>query len=308
MFRKFHAIPSFIVYLKLYSIHILGFVAFISTFSLGVIAFMKHKGIEHENIVVYLPYGILIFFLNLFYLKGIRLSREDYEKKLTKEKEYSQALLKSQKRFLRYAAHETNTPLAVIMANIELYEMELGKHPALANIEAATKNITGIYDDLNYLAKRNKIDYHKHAIDFSKFIQSRVQFFDIVARQSDLSFKIIDLTSHVSIYFNETQLQRIIDNNITNAIKYTHEGEDITIQLKEDAQYVIFEISSCSTTIEDPEHIFDAYYREETNVEDGLGLGLNLVKRICTQENINISVNSSPDITTFTYYFTKETE
>ncbi len=308
MFRKFHSIHSFIVYLKLYSIHILGFVAFISTCSLGIIAFMKHKGIEEENIVLYLPYGIIIFILNLFYLKAIRSSREDYEIKLTKEKEYSQALLKSQKRFLRYAVHETNTPLAVIMANIELYEMELGKHPALSNIEAATKNITGIYNDLSYLAKQNKIHYHKHPIDFSKFIQSRVHFFDIIAQQSGLKFKIIDLTSQVSIYFNETRLQRIIDNNITNAIKYTHEGEEVIVQLEEETQYVIFQISSHSITIEDPEHIFDAYYREDTSVKDGLGLGLNLVKRICTQENVNISVNSSPSMTTFTYYFTKETK
>lgn len=308
MLKKIHAIHAFLAFFKLYAIHLLGFIAFISTFSLGIVAFIKHKGIGHENIVVYLPYGILIFILNLFYLKAIRLSREDYEKKLTKEKEYSQALLKSQKRFLRYAVHETNTPLAVIMANIELYEMELGKHPTLANIEAATKNITGIYDDLSYLAKRDKIDYHKHEIDFSKFIQSRIHFFDIVAKQSGLNFKITDLTSEVSIHFNETQLQRIIDNNITNAIKYTHEGEEICIQLKEDKQYVIFEISSHSTTIEDPEHIFDAYYREDTSVKDGLGLGLNLVKRICTQEDVNISVDSSPYMTTFTYYFKKATK
>jgi len=297
--------PLFIRDYKQYSMHIFGFVAFISTFSLAILALAKHIDTDHENLALYLAYGVLVFFLNLFYLKAIRLSREDYEMQLKKEKEYSQALLKSQKKFLRYAVHETNTPLAVIMANIELYEMENGKHSALQNIEAATKNIFGIYDDLSYLTKKDKIAYPKQKIILSDFIQSRIAFFDIVAKQSDLEFEIIDKSENALLYMNETKLQRIIDNNITNAIKYTHEGKIIQIKLSQTNNEICFEISSNSTMIEDPEHIFDAYYRED-NIEDGLGLGLNLVRNICNSENINISLDSSEDNTSFTYYFPKE--
>ena len=284
--------------------HIFGFVAFASTFSLGIVAFMKKSDTTTEDLVMYLPYGILIFFVNILYLKAIRLSREDYEEKLRKEKEYSFSLLKSQKRFLRHAVHETNTPLAVIMANIELYEIEMGKHPALQNIEAATKNISGIYDDLSYLTQQDKIEYPKQYIVLNSFIQSRIDFFDIVAKQSGLSFNIINKISHATIHINETKLQRIIDNNITNAIKYTHEEEVITIYLSLNSEEVIFEISSKSTLIENPTHIFDAYYREDYN-RDGLGLGLNLVKRICDQENVNITLTSTEEMTAFTYYFEK---
>jgi len=297
--------PIFIRDYKQYSMHIFGFVAFISTFGLGILALIKHIDTDHENFALYLPYGILVFFLNLFYLKAIRLSREDYEIKLQKEKEYSQALLKSQKRFLRYAVHETNTPLAVIMANIELYEMENGKHSTLQNIEAATKNIFGIYDDLSYLTKQDKIEYPKQKIVLSDFVQSRINFFDIVAKQSDLHFKIIDKSKDAVLYFNETKLQRIVDNNITNAIKYTHEGKIIKVILSQTDNEICFEISSNSTMIEDPKHIFDAYYRED-DVQDGLGLGLNLVRNICSTENINITLNSSEENTSFSYYFPKE--
>jgi signal transduction histidine kinase len=285
--------------------HIFGFVAFISTFSLAILAFAKHIDTDHENVAIYLAYGVLIFFLNLFYLKAIRLSREDYEIQLKKEKEYSQALLKSQKRFLRYAVHETNTPLAVIMANIELYEMENGNHPALKNIEAATKNIFGIYDDLSYLTKQDKIKYPKRSIVLSDFVQSRIDFFDIVANQSDLHFRLIDKTKGERLYFNETKLQRIIDNNITNAIKYTHNDTTISIFLSISEETLCFEISSNSTMIEDPEHIFDAYYRED-HIEDGLGLGLNLVRHICNAENVKINLNSTEENTSFAYYFPKE--
>jgi len=288
-----------------YSMHIFGFIAFFFTFGLGIFALFKYLHTQHQEFGLYIPYGIIIFMFNLFYLKAMRLSREDYEKKLQKEKEYSQSLLASQKRFLRYAVHETNTPLAIIMANIELYEMEMGKHPTLQNIEAATKNIFGIYDDLSYLTQQDKVKYPKQSIVLSNFIQSRIDFFDIVAKQSELEFNIVDRTSHSTMLINETKLQRIIDNNLTNAIKYTHENKTIHIDLDCDEKHIIFKISTHSTIIADPEHIFDAYYRENDE-RDGLGLGLNLVKRICDQENVNITLTSTQDDTTFIYYFPKD--
>jgi len=296
--------PIFIRDYKQYSMHIFGFIAFISTLGLAILALFKHMDTENANIALYLPYGVLVFFLNLFYLKAIRLSREDYEAELKKEKEYSQALLKSQKRFLRYAVHETNTPLAVIMANIELYEMESGKHSALQNIEAATKNIFGIYDDLSYLTKQDKIEYPKQHIVLSHFIESRISFFNIVAKQSELYFNLVDKSEKAILHFNETKLQRIIDNNITNAIKYTHDNNKINITLSHSNNEICFEISSNSNMIEDPTHIFDAYYRED-HIQDGLGLGLNLVQNICKKEGVNIVLQSSEEHTSFAYYFPK---
>ena len=289
-----------------YSMHIFGFIAFFFTFSLGIFALFKDIHTKHAELTHFIPYGILIFLLNVFYLKVIRLSREDYEEKLKKEKNYSQDLLNSQKRFLRYAVHETNTPLSVIMANIELYEIENGKHPTLSNIEAATKNIFGIYDDLSYLTQQDKIEYPKQMIVLGDFIRSRIHFFDIVAQQFHLSFVFNDASDAATISFNETKLQRIIDNNITNAIKYTLDSEDIFIHLTLEDDDVIFEISSHSTVIKDPGHIFDAYYRED-DFKDGLGLGLNLVKSICTKENVPIKLDSSEVSTSFKYYFKRLT-
>ena len=284
--------------------HLFGIVAFLFTFSLGIAALIRKTEPITENLAIFVPYGILVFFLNLFYLKAIRLSREDYENKLKKEKEYSQALLRSQKRFLRYAVHETNTPLAVIMANIELYELDSGKHPALSNIEAATKNIYGIYDDLSYLTKKDKLIYNKQKIILADFIRSRIEFFNIVAKQSKLTFEFKNQCAQAAISLNETKLQRIIDNNITNAIKYTKEYKIIKIILYENEEHCIFEISSNSTIIKKPEHIFNAYYRENSS-KDGLGLGLNLVKSICDEEHIKIELQSTQKRTSFKYYFNK---
>ncbi len=279
-----------------------GLIGFIFTFCLALLGIYKHI----EDISTLLPYGIVIMIINVFYLKVIRLSRADYEAKLKKEKLYSQELLKSHRLFLRNSVHEINTPISIIMANIELFELKYGENAILSNIEAATKNIYGIYDDLSYITKKDNIDYKKDEIILSDFIQNRINFFNILAKQSKLTFHfLINTDSMTKVHINETKLQRIIDNNITNAIKYTKELGAIVISLYENTSHLIFEISSNSTIIKKPEDVFNAYKRENT-VKDGFGLGLNLVKTICDEENIQIKLSSNEDITKFKYYFIKE--
>jgi len=238
----------------------------------------------------------------------IQQSTKDYQEqshKLQKEKNYSQHLLKSQKQFLRHAVHETNTPLSVIMSNIELYEMENGKNKYLSNIEVAMKNIFSIYDDLSYLVKKDQIQYRKHAIDLVDYVRVRTEFFTQVAKKNKSNFVFTSDKETMIIYFNETKLQRIIDNNLTNAIKYSYENEDIYVSLKEEKGIFKFLISSHSKKIMHPDKLFEEYYREEKS-QEGFGLGLNLVKRICDEENVKIYLESNEFFTSFAYVFKGE--
>jgi hypothetical protein len=240
----------------------------------------------------------------------IQQSTQDYEtqaQKLEAQKHYSQQLLESQKIFLKHAIHEINTPLSIIMNNIELYELEHGKDNYLSNIEASMKNIYGIYDDLNYLINKDQVSYPKKRIPLVDFVRSRIEFFSIVAQQANLTFDFQSNCEEIYLNINETKLQRIIDNNITNAIKYTREFETIYISLQGTIKNCLLEIKSQSLLIHNIQKVFDAYYRESQN-EDGLGLGLNLVKQICDNEGIKIEVESSEDFTSFRYYFPKEKE
>jgi len=238
----------------------------------------------------------------------IALSTEDYEKQareLEKQKQYSQKLLESQKTFLRHTIHETNTPLSVIMANIELFELYHGKHPTMINIEIATKSIHNIYEDLSYLIKKEQVNYPKKEIELVDFLRSRLDFFDIMAKKSQIGLTLIPGAEDLRIHFNETKLQRIVDNNLSNAIKYTEAAEDILITLTEAGEDLCLCFSSRSQCIQNVDSIFEAYYRESDRPE-GLGLGLNLVKRICEEEGVRIVVRSSKEETRFCYYFRKE--
>jgi len=221
---------------------------------------------------------------------------------LEKEKKFSQDLLKSQKEFLRYTVHETNTPLSVILMSIELYLMKNPRDRQLSKIEAAVKNIFSIYDDLSYLVKKDQVEYPKRAINFTNYINARIDFFTEVAEQSKVSFNNKIDQSEMHIYFNETKLQRIVDNTITNAIKYTLPKEVITVTLVQIGANIEFAMGSKAKTIKDTQRVFHEYYREEEKA-NGFGIGLGLVRSICEEEDVKILVSSDANETVFKYIF-----
>ncbi len=226
----------------------------------------------------------------------------EINKNLEEEKTFSQELLKAQKEFLRYTVHETNTPLSVILTSIELYLMKHPKDRDLSKIEAAAKNIFSIYDDLSYLVKKDHIEYKKTPINFNNFLNSRIDFFREVAEFSRIKFNYVNPNEELHIYFNETKLQRVVDNTLTNAIKYTIPGENVDVKLLKTGPFIEFLVSSRSKIIEDINKVFEAYYREEKKKE-GFGLGLKLVKSICEEEGVEVGVTSDNEMTTFSYKF-----
>ena len=238
-------------------------------------------------------------------IKEKTITLEESNRNLEKEKIFSQELLKSQKEFLRYAVHETNTPLSVILTSIELYTLKNKKDRQLSKIESAVKNIFSIYDDLSYLVKKDQVQYPKSVINLEKYIGSRIDFFHEVAEHSRITFEYIPEIINAHIYFNETKLQRIIDNTITNAIKYTLVNQKVKVTLKKVGSLVEFSVGSKSKVIENTDKVFDAFYREEnvSKEKDGFGLGLRLVGSICEEEAVNVSVNSTEDFTVFQYKF-----
>lgn len=134
------------------------------------------------------------------------------------------------------------------------------------------------------------------------FVRNRVYFFKNVANQVSSTFNFHTNCDDMIINFSETKLQRIVDNTLTNAIKYTFKGKPIDVSLEKVNNNLKFSVSSHSKKIQYPEKIFEEYYREEKS-KDGFGLGLNLVKRICDEEGVLIEVVSDSKNTCFTYTF-----
>jgi signal transduction histidine kinase len=227
--------------------------------------------------------------------KNLEFKVSEKTKELTK-------LVESQKKFIKNSVHEINTPLAIIQTNIDLLKMKIPNNKYITNIESGSKIIQNIYDDLSYLIKKDRVVYEKEYLDFSKTLQNRLDFFDEIAVSNSLYF-IKNIEEDMYIKFNTTELQRIIDNNLSNAIKYSYSKSPIFVKLEYiNDDEIEFSVTTISKRIESVEKIFDDFYRENI-ARGGFGLGLKIVKEICDKNLVIIKLESDEKKTKFTYRF-----
>lgn len=204
--------------------------------------------------------------------------------------------------FIKDSMHEIKTPLSIINLSADLFLSKNAENRQMRNIKAAAKTLATVYDDMEYLVREDRVEYPKESLDFSAFLQSRIDYFREIA-----GLKRIELHTHIEpdipLYFNPIQLQRVIDNNLSNAVKYSHENSAIHIWLyyRTDAIYLRFK--DRGTGIKNPERIFQRYYRE-SHLKGGFGLGLAIVRRILEREGAGFAVKSRVGTgTIFTYRF-----
>ena len=206
--------------------------------------------------------------------------------------------------FIKDSMHEINTPLSIINLNADLFANKYGNNKYLSRIKSASKTLATIYNDMDYLVKQGRVEYKIQSINLGEFIQNRVDYFQEVANLKHIALD-TDIMLHLDYDFSKTKLQRIVDNTISNAIKYSHYNEIVNIILKEEDGHIIFEVKDYGVGIEDIKKIFSRYYREN-QTKGGFGIGLNIVKQIIDEEGITLDVTSKRNKgTIFTYMFPK---
>jgi len=226
---------------------------------------------------------------------------EQKTNELQKSVSYGEKLLADQDKFLKNAIHEINTPLSIMLMNIDLFNLKYNKNKYLINMEAAVKVLQNVYGDLSFIVKKDKIKSSVEMMNFTEFLRERVEYFSDVALGNRLSIK-SEIDDEIFILFNEQELQRICDNNLSNAIKYSYINEIIQVRLYTSESCTIFEVESRGETIESTSNLFDRYYREDI-ARGGFGLGLNIVKEICEKNSVKIDVFSDENKTVFKYFF-----
>ncbi len=248
----------------------------------------KNYEIYQTGLLIGLLILVILFFISYFIFKQFALPFEKVNQQLDS--------------FMKDSMHEINTPLSIINVNIDLFTRKNGESKYLTRIKAASKTLSNIYNDMDYLIKQDSIEYPKESIDFSKFLVDRIDYFQVVASLRAIMIE-AEIEKDIVIYFNKTKLQRIIDNTLSNAIKYSYDNTSIQVKLHYHDKLIELAVTDYGVGIEKPEKIFERYYREDLD-KGGFGIGLNIVKKIIDENNVTLDIVSSPKQgSTFTYIF-----
>jgi two-component system, OmpR family, sensor kinase len=242
----------------------------------------------YNAIILVLSISFFIFLSSFFIIKQ---SIEPYKK-----------LNQYLDEFLKDAMHELKTPIGVARINVDMLQMRLKNDKHILRIKSALKNMTVIYEDLEYYMQQNMVKDEKTNINFSLFLERRIEFFNDLVISKNIKFS-KNIQNDIFITFNELELYRIIDNNISNAIKYSKDGSNIQISLEKEENKIRLSFKDEGIGIKDKSKIFERYYRGD-KITGGFGIGLSIVKNICVKNKIEIKVESQVNKgTTFIYLF-----
>ena len=97
--------------------------------------------------------------------------------------------------FIKDSMHEINTPLSIINLNADLFAHKYGDNKYLQRMKSASKTLSTIYDDMNYLVKQGRVEHAIQNIFMGEFIQNRVDYFKEIANLKHITLDTnIDIT------------------------------------------------------------------------------------------------------------------
>ena len=184
-------------------------------------------------------------------------------------------------RFIKDLIHDLNTPATAILLNTKMLKKELNEPKSLNKLERINKSanaITSLYENLEILLS-SKLE--KQRTDLYSILEDKKE--NVSLQYSNIIF---DLEKkEMLVDTNEKAINRIIDNILSNSCKYSKDEPFIEITFNQN----ILTIIDNGKGIKYPKNIFERSYSEQ---DQGHGIGMHIVQRLCNELDIDISIDS----------------
>lgn len=232
------------------------------------------------EILLYFAIAIVLMGIIAYYLTRLAL---------TPIREKIQAL----ERFIKDSTHEINTPLSVILMSVQTFDtsnLSESNLTKLQHIKLSAQNLNHLYQNLiflNFYQGKGVLQ----EINMQGLVERRLEYFSALFAQKSLT--ITKDLSPAFLYANYDEIVILLDNLLSNAMKYNTKGGSIGIKLckLESTFTLIITDSGYGLESSQIEQIFTRYTRYHES-QGGFGIGLCLVKEIATRYGITISVES----------------
>lgn len=209
--------------------------------------------------------------------------------------------IEREKSFTSYASHEFRTPLAILKGTLEVL---IRKPRQQEEYEEKIRYCVKEIDRLNHLVdelliltryENQKQSLRLEETDIKQIIDESLKFFSGNISQKNIQVMTNIPPENIGIKTDIYLFSTIINNILSNAIKYSYQNGEIEIKVNEKDKYIFCEIKDNGIGIpeKDLEKIFDKFYRSTDHADiKGFGLGLSIVRRFCSLLNIRIELSS----------------
>lgn len=232
---------------------------------------IKYKELYNQILQKIFEVAFVIFFLILFISIGFSF----YSLRPMRE---AVNLLED---FLKDLIHDLNTPATSILLNAKLLRKR-GNFEEIERIELCAKGISSLYKNLELMTPENITNDEIVLLD--DLLDQKIE----VLQKLYPSIQITKNSSNISVKSNKNAVDRILDNLLTNACKYNKKNGQVAITVSNNK----IVIKDTGIGIKNTNKVFQRYYKEN---ENGLGIGMSIVKKLCDILAISITIQSIID-------------
>ncbi len=208
-------------------------------------------------------------------------------------------------------AHELRTPITRIRGMAETTLKGDGNlieyKETMASVIDGCDDLIEIIGTMLEIAKTDSgnFDFDPVSLDLIELVEDAVDLFMPVAEDKRIDVRLNKPAMAVKVSGDRRRLQRVVSNILDNAVKYTPHGGIIAVTIKRDAGDVRVSISDTGIGISESDlpHIFERFFRgDKSRSTSGNGLGLSLAMAIIHAHGGDITVTSSDQGATFTFF------
>lgn len=200
-------------------------------------------------------------------------------------------------KFIKDTTHELITPTSTILNNIEVLDLnKIDKKnlKKINRIKIGATTISNIYKDLSFLLLNDRQKSDNKNINISEILKQRVEYFKILADNRGIDFA-IDIKDNIYTIIDTHRIERLFDNLISNAIKFSSVNATIFISLTSSSnpKNIKFTIEDQGIGMKNSEldEIFTRYKKFNENIS-GFGIGYDIINSIIKEYHIDIKITS----------------
>ena len=209
------------------------------------------------------------------------------------------------KKMLSNISHDIKTPLTVILGYLEIMRLRDCEDVTLQKVEAKAKQVMELIDQFFTLAKLEagdkKIEMVK--INISELCRETVLGYYDILIQKDYAVDIIVPEQNIFAQGDMESINRILNNLLSNAIRYGSDGKYIGLFVREDLDFVYIDVVDKGKGIEKQfaASVFERLYTMEDSRNrsiQGNGLGLTIARNLARQMGGDLLLQSQPGVRT----------
>jgi len=194
-------------------------------------------------------------------------------------------------KFIEDTTHELNTPISTILTNIELLDTihDCKGKQEMRRIEIASKTLSRLYEDLTYLKLNH--NYHREivALNLSKLVEERLEFFSTLIESKKLKL-VTNLNQNIILEIDKNDAIRLIDNVLSNAIKYNKKSGDLIVHIYQNS----LEVKNSGLGIKKEEiSLIQKRFKRANNSEGGFGIGLDIIGQVIDAYGFDFNITSN---------------